>query len=108
MEPKRTKAMTPSQVRALNLIKRVLGHNTIPDGDRFQVRSIADIGGGEWMVHGHVGKGSEARWFEDHYSLIIGARGAVTMVDGGKSMEQFNGKTWCSIHVKLTSMKKGF
>jgi hypothetical protein len=95
--------LTARQEGALNLIKRLHGSHTIPDGDRFHVDSIADVGGGRVMVHGAVCKDpTNIRWFEHYYSFLIGPRGAITMVTGPKSMKEvYNGRAWCGIHIRI-------
>jgi hypothetical protein len=89
------------QVGAINKIRRLHGSHSIPDGDRFHVDTIADIGRGAVMVFGHEGKHPESTWFDNRYTFTIGPRGAITMVDGPKSMAGFQGRDWCGIHIRL-------
>ena len=88
------------QVGAVNRIRHLLS-STIPGGAQFHIATIADIGRGAVMVFGHEGAGPESRWFEQHYVFTIGPRGGITMVEGPKSMKDYQGRDWCGIHIRL-------
>lgn len=93
--------MNEKQKAAFAALESHLAHS----GDKFWVKMDDPITEGvnpTRFVAGHVGKDEAARWYDYHYSFIIGPRGAITMVDGPKHMkEDWNGKRWCGILIKI-------
>lgn len=94
--------MSEYQTAAINKIKRLIA---TADFEQFWVRMCEPIAEGKnpsIFVSGHVGKTEEMRWFDNNYSFHVGARGAITMVDGPKYMkEDWQNKRWCGILVKI-------